>query len=159
MKKVVLTMVALLSMTAAMAQSENGERKARKRMTPTEMTSQMTKELNLTDDQKSKIQSLNEEYKDYLTGPVGMGPGKRGQRPDGNTGATQQQGQEKRQRPELSDEQKAEMKQHMAKREEYNAKLKGILTDDQYKTYQKQHMRRGPGGPRGGKSKDRSSND
>lgn len=150
-------MVALLSMTAAMAQSENGERKPRKQMTPTEMTSQMAKELKLTDSQKSKIQALNEAYKDYLGGPAGMGPGKRGKRPDAHTGATQQQGQEKPQRPELTDEQKAEMKQHMAKREEYNTKLKGILTDDQYKSYQKQHMRRGPGGPRGGKPKDRSN--
>ena len=40
----------------------------------------------------------------------------------------------------------------MEKRQEYDKKLKEILTEDQYKTYQEQNQRRGRGGfggPRG----------
>jgi Spy/CpxP family protein refolding chaperone len=48
------------------------------------------------------------------------------------------------------------MQQRMEKRQEYEKKLKEILTDDQFKTYQEQQQQRrgrggfgGPGGPRG----------
>lgn len=150
MKKIVLTMVALLTMTAAVAQSENGERKAPKQMTPAEMTSRMAKDLKLTDEQKAQVQALNEQYKDYLGGPA-MG-GRRPPKPDGQTGASQQQEQQRPQRPQMTEAQKAQMKQHKAKREEYDKKLKTILTSEQYKTYQKhqkRHGHRGPRGPRG----------
>ena len=62
------------------------------------------------------------------------------------------------QRPELTDEQKAKMKENMEKRQEYDKKLKDILTDEQYKQYEKMRPgrhghhghrgHRGPGGPR-----------
>lgn len=149
MKKIVLTMVALLSMTVMMAQNDKKEGKAPKQPTAEEMVERMAKELNLTADQKTKVLALNKEYKDVMRGPRGP----RGPRPDGETGATQQQKQQKQQkqqRPEMTDEQKAEMQKHMEKRKEYDAKLKSILTDDQYKKYQQQHQRRGGrhGGPR-----------
>ena len=52
------------------------------------------------------------------------------------------------QRPDMTDAQKAEMKQQKAKREEYAAKLKKILNDDQYEKYEKmQKHHRGHGGP------------
>ena len=53
MKKMILTLVALLSMTAVMAQNDNKERKAPKEMNPEEMTNRMTKDLELTADQVS----------------------------------------------------------------------------------------------------------
>lgn len=164
MKKIVMTMVALLAMTAAVAQQSdnNKERKAPKKPTPEEMTTRMAKDLNLTDEQKTKVQALNKEYEQVLGGP-----GFRGQRPpkgdfkkgdkkkgdvkkktDANTEASAQDGKRDGKRPELTDAQKQEMKQHRAKRKEYDAKLKQILTDDQYKSYQQQH-RRGHRGPRG----------
>ena len=160
MKKIMMTMVALLTMTAAVAQQSDNkaERKAPKKPTPQEMTDRMASDLKLTDAQKAKVLSLNKEYEGVLGGP-----GMRGQRPDkgdfkksdkktdANTEATAQQGKRDGKRPELTDAQKQEMKQHMAKRQEYEGKLKEILTDDQYKSYQKQH-RRGHGrhgGPRG----------
>ncbi|MBR1548723.1 MAG: hypothetical protein IJ637_08375 [Prevotella sp.] len=177
MKKIIMTMVALISMTAAMAQqSDNnkGELRAPRQITPEDVTNRMAQQLSLTDDQKTKVLKLNNEYKDVLAGP-GMGRGPRGPRPDGQTGATQQQGQqqdkssdkkaktndqqEQRQRPELTDEQKAQMQQNMQKRKEYNAKLKQILTDEQYQKYQQQHRRRGfggQGGPRGGRGQRQS---
>lgn len=149
MKKIVLTMVALLSMTAMMAQSENAERKAPKQVTPAEMTANMAKTLNLTEEQTTKVGALNEEYKDYLRGPR-MGGG-RPPKADAKTGATPQEGKG---RPELTDEQKAKMKEHRAKREEYDKKLQQVLTADQYKSWKKQHGRHGRhghhGGPRGG---------
>ena len=166
MKKIVMTMVALLSMTVAVAQqSDNnqGERRAPKQLTPEQMTERMAKDLNLTDAQKAKVTALNTEYKDVVAGP-GMGRGHRGPRPgakpDGQTGATQQQGKQmkaKAERPQLTDEQKAQMKQQMEKRKEYDQKLKQILTDEQYQNWQKHQKRRGPHGPRGGQRPEKAA--
>ena len=160
MKKIVLTMVALLSMTAMMAQNnDKGERKAPKEMTPEEMTEKMAKDLSLTPDQKTKVLALHKEYQDIHKGPR-MG-GHRSQKPqtDGETGATEQKRPE---RPQLTEEQKAEMQKQMERRGEFEKKLKEILNANQYEKYQKQHRHgrhgRGgfgpgqgprPGGPRG----------
>ena len=160
MKKIVMTMVALLTMTAAVAQNnENGERREFKKPTPEEMTNRMAESLKLDDKQKDKVLELNKEYESVLMGGPGMGRGfgrgQRGPRPDGETGATQNNDQQRPrpQLPELTDEQKAQMKQQMEKRQEYDKKLQKILTNEQYKTYQEQHQRRGGrggfGGPRG----------
>lgn len=167
MKKIVMTMVTLLAMTAAVAQtSDNQQQRQRrefKKPTPEEMTNRMAENLKLDDKQKAKVLELNKEYESVLAGPGrgrGFG-GPRGQRvprPDAQSGATQQQPQQaqddnqqqqRRQRPELTDEQKAQMKQMREKRQEYDKKLKEVLTDEQYQTYQKQQQRRGFGGPRG----------
>ena len=160
MKKIVMTMVALLTMTAAVAQnsennSNNRQRREFKKPTPEEMSNRMAENLKLTDKQKSKVLDLNKEYENVLMPGPGMGRGHRGPRPDGQTGATQKNDEQKAekkqgQRPELTDEQKAQMKQQMEKRQEYDKKLKNILTDEQYKTYQQQHQRRGGRGGRGG---------
>ena len=158
MKKIVMTMVALLTMTAAVAQNnENGQRPEFKKPTPEEMTNRMADQLKLDDKQKSKVLDLNKEYESVLMGPgMGRGFGRgmgRGPRPDGQTGASQNNDQQRPQRPQMTEEQRAQMQQMMEKRQEYDKKLKEILTDDQYKTYQEQHQRRGGrggfGGPRG----------
>jgi hypothetical protein len=152
MKKIVMTMVALLTMTTAMAQNnENGQRRGFQRQTPEEMTNRMADQLKLDDKQKSKVLDLNKEYEGVLGGPGmgrGFGRGMRGQRPDAQSGATEQNGQQRPQMPQLTEEQRVQMKQMMEKRQEYDKKLKDILTDDQYKTYQQQ--RRGGRGGRGG---------
>lgn len=154
MKKIVLTMVALLSMTVMQAQNNDKceckkEQKARKPMTPESMTEKMTKDLSLTDAQKTKVLALNKEYKDmFAKGPKMGGPRPQKPKADAETGATEQRPE----RPQLTDEQKAEMKQMKAQREEYNKKLKNILNDDQYKKYekmQKRHGRHGHGGHHG----------
>ncbi len=153
MKKIVMTMVALLTMTAAVAQDgEKRERREFKKPTPEEITNRMAEELKLDDKQKEKVLKLNKEYESVLMGGPGMGRGPRGPRPDGETGASKKNdGQKERpQRPEMTDEQKAKMKAHMEKRQEYDKKLKEILTDEQYETYKKMHQRHGRhGGPRG----------
>ncbi len=70
---------------------------------------------------------------------------------DAQTGATEQR-PERAERPQLTEDQKAKMEQFRAKRQEYDGKLKEILTPDQYQNYQQKNMRghRGPrpGGPR-----------
>lgn len=179
MKKMTLTMVALLSMTAMQAQNNNSTQTAKQAEaktlilpegqrpkvmdlngTPELRTERMAKELSLTDEQKAKVLKLNKEYQDVLA----QNPRQNNMRPrrqpqaDGATGATEQQ-QQKRERPQFTDEQKAEMKQNIEKRKAYNDQLKTILTEEQYQKYQKTQMRRSPrqgqgglrrqGGPRG----------
>lgn len=156
MKKIVLTMAALLTMMTAVAQQDdNNERKAPKKPTPEEMTNRLAEQLKLTDKQKTKVLALNKEYEDVIGGP-GMGMGGRrmgprpdGPRPDGQTGATAQPSQQ-RERPQLTDAQRKEMQQRMEKRQEYDAKLKKILTDEQLQEYQKMHQHRGGRGGHGG---------
>lgn len=158
MKKIVLTMVALLSMTVVMAQDAKSERKAPKEPSAEEMTDRMANDLKLTDEQKAKVLELNKEYKDVLKAPRRP----RGPRPDAQSGATQQEDQkdfkkgQRPERPELTDEQKAKFKAHHAKRQEYDKKLKQILTDDQYKSWKKKHGRHGR---RDGKRPDKASKD
>ena len=152
MKKIVLTMVALLSMTAAMAQDNSGERKAPKQPSVEEMTNRMAERLNLTDDQKTKVLELNKEYQNLLKDFRRP----RGPRPDGQTGATPRDGSQKGKRPELTDEQKARMKDFQVKREEYDEKMKQILNDDQYQNWKKMQGHHGrPGGPRDGRRPER----
>ena len=157
MKKIVMTMVALLTMTVAVAQNnENGQRRGFQRQTPEEMTNRMADQLKLDDKQKSKVLDLNKEYESVLAGP-GMGRGfGRGQGGPGGPGGFQ--GGQQGQRPQLTDEQRAEMQkmmqERMEKRQEYEKKLQKILTDDQFKTYQEQQQQRrrrgGFGGGQGG---------
>ena len=156
MKKIVMTMIALLTMTAAVAQNGNGERRFQ-RPTPEDQTNRMAEQLKLDDKQKAKVLDLNKEYENVLMGGMGRGFG-RGQGGPGGPGGFQ--GGQQGQRPELTEEQRAEMQkqmqQRMEKRQEYEKKLKEILTDDQFKTYQEQQQQRrgrggfgGQGGPRG----------
>lgn len=132
MKKFFLVMMALLTMTTAMAQPS--DRKAPKKMTHQEMTTQMTSKLKLNDAQKAKVAALNKEYQDILMPPE---PPKKadGSRPE----------------PPKNDDKAMPKKpnsKHMAKRQEYEKKLKQILTDEQYKNYQKMQP---PHGKRQGK--------
>ena len=153
MKKIFLTMFALLSMTAMMAQNDKSDKKAPKEPTPEEMTSRMAKDLDLTDAQKTKVLALNTEYKDMFKGGPRMG-GPRGPKPDGKSEATDNQ--QRPERPQMTDAQKAEMKKHMEQRKAYDQKLKSILTADQYKKWQKQQKRGPKGGPRDGKRPDKA---
>ena len=98
----------------------------------------MAEKLGLSSDQKTKVEALNKEYAELFTRPQM----RRATQGGSSTG----------ERPELTDEQKAQMKANMearrTKREEYNTKLKSILTDTQYQNYQSQMQSRR--GHRGG---------
>lgn len=127
MKKILLVMMALLTMTTAMAQPS--DRKAPKKMTHQEMTTQMTSKLKLNDAQKAKVAALNKEYQDILMPPEPpkMADGSRPEPPKNGDKAM----------PKKPDS------KHMAKRQEYEKKLKQILTDEQYKNYQKMQPHHG----------------
>ena len=128
MKTILMTVLAFLSLTVALAQSNNAERKAPRKMTHEEMTTKMVSQLKLNDAQKTKVAALNKEYQDYLMPepPQGEGPDKNGEEPDMKKPGNKKPGTDN----------------HQGKRQEYEKKLKKILTDDQYKSYQKM-------GPRG----------
>ena len=155
MKKILLTMVAILSMTAVQAQendNQNQQFRGPRQITPEQMTDRMTNDLKLTDEQKTKVLALNKEYEKVIAGPGMRGP--RPQRPDGESGATAQNNQQRPERPQMTEEQRQEMQKRMEQRQEYEKKLKEILTEDQYKQYQESRpQRRGFGrgpGRRGG---------
>ena len=108
MKKIALTMIALLTMTVAVAQdSEKSERKAPRQMTPEMMTERMSKDLSLTDAQKTKVLALNKEYQEIFKGPRMGRPRPPKPQADAETAATQQQRPQRPERPQLTDEQKA----------------------------------------------------
>ena len=132
MKKILLVRMALLTRTTAMAQPS--DRKAPKKMTHQEMTTQMTSKLKLNDAQKAKVAALNKEYQDILMPPE---PPKNA---DGSRPEPPKNGDKAM--PKKPDS------KHMAKRQEYEKKLKQILTDEQYKNYQKMQP---PHGKRPGK--------
>ena len=151
MKKIVLMMVALLSMTAVQAQESDKKQEQQfrgpRQVTPEQMTERMTNDLKLTDEQKTKVLALNKEYEKVIAGP-----GMRGPRPGRGNGEAQE-GQQRPERPQLTDEQREqlrkEMQERMKQREEYEQKLKEILTEDQYKQYQESRPRRRGFGGRG----------
>jgi Spy/CpxP family protein refolding chaperone len=61
MKKIFLTLVALMALTVAQAQNENGERRGPRQMDPQEMMANMEKELDLNADQKAKFADIMKE--------------------------------------------------------------------------------------------------
>lgn len=132
MKKMMLMLVALFSMIVAMAQNASG-RQPRKIDAAT-VTTMMTQKLGLNADQQKKVEALNKKYESVLRpGFGGPRPGKGGPRPQMGQGSVQDKSTG--QRPELTDEQKAEMKQRFEQRAAYEKELKNILSEDQYKTY------------------------
>ena len=134
MKKILLTMVALLSMTAVMAQDgDKKERKAPKEFNAEEMTNRMADDLELTAEQKAKVLDLNKDF-------------------------VKDQKEQMKERKEQMKERKEKRKEFGEKRKAYNEKLKSILTPEQYKKFQEKHRHGhhgrpghhgGPRGPRG----------
>lgn len=61
MKKIVLMMVALMTLTLAQAKTQKKPTN-QKKITHTEMTTQMTTKLKLSNAQKAKVAALNKEY-------------------------------------------------------------------------------------------------
>jgi Spy/CpxP family protein refolding chaperone len=153
MKKVILALVALVSMTAAQAQDDNQQKRERRPMDQTEMVKQRTddivKKYGLDNEQAGKLLSLNTKYADKMGRGFGGRRGFGGQRP----------GQRQGQRPEMTEEMRQQMetarKEQAEAMKQYDEELQTILTPEQYKAYkadQEQRMRQGGrrgGGPRG----------
>lgn len=155
MKRTVLALVAMMTMTAAMAQSNEQQAQGQRRQFDrTEMIKQRTddavKKYGLSEDQAAKLLELNTKYADKM-GPGMGGRGGRGMRPRPNFGNAQQG-----QRPEMTEEIRQRMetmrKERQAAQEEYDKEMKTILSEDQYKAYKadQEQMRNRMGGRRGG---------
>ena len=118
MKKILLTMVAILSLTAVQAQESDNKQQAQfrgpRQITPEQMADRMANDLKLTDEQKTKVLALNKEYEKVIAGPQMRGP--RPQRPDGESGATAQNGQQRPERPQMTEEQREQMQKEMQQR-------------------------------------------
>lgn len=169
MKKIVLLAVALVTMTQVQAENRKDrnlqvnvekqfDRRHHKDGNPVEfVTERMAKELNLNDAQKAQVLDLNTRYADMFRHPKrhGQKPPRGGngccckgdQKPpqmDNGQASAAPDGEKKpmdcKKKPDF--DKKPDMKEMKAKREAYDKELKTILTEDQYKLYQKQREER-----------------
>ncbi|MDY0154076.1 MAG: DUF4890 domain-containing protein [Prevotella sp.] len=140
MKKIMLTMIAAMTMSLAMAQNpSDGRPKNRPEpMTLEQITTQMQTKLGLNDEQYAKVKALNEKYADILKRPA-----MRGMRPNGFGNM------DNGERPQMTEEMKNMMEEHRTKRLAYENELKSILSTSQYTTYQNMMPKRGHRGPEG----------
>ena len=154
MKKVLLAMVAGMMMTAnVMAQEANQNGQERRQMDPKEMVKQRTeqtvKQYGLNEEQASKLLDLNTRFMGKIPmGPMGgqrMGQGRRPQM--GQMGQMPQRPQRpqndsvqgrRAQRGQMGGNFE-EMRKNM---ETYEAELKTILTEEQFKAYSKDQQSR-----------------
>jgi hypothetical protein len=141
MKKILLTIVAGMLMTAnVMAQEANQNRPERRQMDPKEMVKQRTdqtvQQYKLNEEQAAKLLELNKKYAEQMRqrGPR-MGRGNRGGRPERMDRANRDSMKQKpMQRPDRKLK-RERGPQGMNQMEGYEAELKTILTEKQYEAY------------------------
>lgn len=137
MKRLVMTLIAALTLGVAVAQNEgNCKGKCPKPMTAEQMTTQMTSKLGLDKSQAAKVKKLNSKYSALFQGP---GKGKGCQPPKMNNSGNNE-------RPQITESMKKEMQQRRSQERAYENELKTILTDNQYTSYQKMRPQHGPKG-------------
>lgn len=133
MKKIVMIAIAMIAISATAQEKEKMDRKtamkekmeARKNMTPEEATNaqteRMAKHLDLSENQKKQVhQMLSEQAAERKAKREAF---------EKNKG--------KNEKPALTDEQKEQLKkERKAKKEETDAKLKEILSEEQFTKYQ-----------------------
>lgn len=172
MKKTLLIAAAALMLCIgahAQTDSKSGNSEQRQKPDATQMaqnrTDRMVKKYGLNDTQAADLLTLNKKY----AGKMGPGAGRPGENKSsesettsaktsksrkasksGKASTTTSSSNERSGRPELTDAQKKEMQTN---RSEYEAELKKILTDEQYKSYQEDSKK----GPMGGQHGDKSS--
>lgn len=160
MKKIVLAIVAAITLSAtAMAQNENNQRRERRQQpNRTEMlkqrTDEMVKTYGLNEEQAQQLLELNTKYADKMGAMGGFQRGGNdGRRPQmdrrqqrGTQGGDTVQAQPQRPTRENMEERRKEMEQN---REAYAAELQKIMTEEQYKTYQADMQKRMQNGPQG----------
>ena len=174
-KTLLISATALMLSVCAFAQGD-GQRPPREKPDEATMvkmrTEHMVKRLELDETQAAKLLELNQKYPQMMMGgpggpgghggPGGPGmgrPPRDGQRPEAKADTLKPKKENKvkkdrNDRPQLTEEQMEKMK---VDREAYEAELKGILTEDQFKTWQEQGNRHPQGGRPGGRRGDRSS--
>ena len=156
MKKLVLTMIAMVAMSlSAMAQDTA---QVRRQFNPEQMakmrTDAVVQKYGLNEEQAKKLLDLNTRFAGKIRpmGPMG-GQRRGGQRMQGdrpqrmNPDSLRAQGQRRGQGQRGGGFNREEMQKNM---EDYNNELKAILTPEQYEAYQKdeQQNRRQFNGPR-----------
>ena len=125
-------------------------------------TERMAQQLGLDETQTAKLLELNQKYPNAMMGgPGGPGMGRpsRDTRDEQNTTDENASGKKAKKAKKAkktegeTNDREARMKEMQASREAYEAELKGILTDDQFKSWQEFRNRRpegrGPGGTGG----------
>ena len=166
MKRIVLTMMAALMISASAVAQGNENGGNRPQFDRAEMvknqTERMVKEYGLSEAQGEKLLALNEKYAGKIRmggfgGPRGPRGGQNGARPerrvDGQSGASPQQNQaqpENRERP-TREQIEARMKEMQANREAYNTELREIMSEEQYSRFEADQKRRMERGPRNGR--------
>ncbi|UKK50289.1 DUF4890 domain-containing protein [Prevotella sp. E13-17] len=143
MKKIVLALVALMTISMSVAAQDSTRVKPnRKQINPTEMINQRTKKMaetyGLNEEQTARLKELNTKFAKNMRGEHGMRGGNRGFQHNG--------GQHKGQH--FSQANRDSLRQAMRKNQEaYEAELKTILTEKQFKAYtedMKKMMRQNP---------------
>lgn len=144
MKKFMLTIIAAMTMSLAMAQNPSDGKPNRhpEPMIVEQITTQMQTKLGLNDEQYAKVKALNEKYADILKRPA-----MRGMRPNGFGNM------DNGERPQMIEEMKNMMEEYRTKRLAYENELKSILSTSQYTTYQNMMPKRGHRGPEDGNDK------
>lgn len=159
MKKLIFSIIAVMSLTTAIAQNNDRPRRdGQRNFDRTEMlkrrTDDVVKKYNLNSEQAEKLLALNTKFADKLNPRMGGFGRGRGSRPAPNFG-----GGNGGNRPEMTEEMRQNMEKMRQERQEaqkqYDAELQTIMTPEQFKAYQEdaekrmQEGRRRGGGPRG----------
>lgn len=140
MKKLFLVMALSLSVSMTWAQGNERVRVE----DPKERTEAMVSEYGLNEEQAKKLAELNEKYKDVLAPPRGPRPQQPGNGEMRRQRPPRQDGGVEGARPERiqgDNPMMGRMREMMEKRREqmeaYDKELKEIMTEDQFKAYQK----------------------
>jgi hypothetical protein len=152
MKKMIVTMMAAMLMsTTAMAQETQTEQRQHRKFDKTEMIKHRTDETvsryKLDDKQAKKLLELNTKYADKI-GPRGPHHGRHGA---GRPSMPPKEMKGERPEPPKDNGKMQERRKEMeANMKAYDAELKKIMTEDQYKSYQadQKKMREKRRGPR-----------
>ena len=151
MKKVVLTMIAAVAMSFSAMAQEQPQNDQRRQFNPEEMaknrTEEAVKKYGLNEDQAAKLLDLNKRFADKLRPNRNIRQG----RPGGNRERRMEMPDSTRKEMGQRTDMRARMEQMRKVQDEYNQELKGILTEEQFKAYEKdeQSRRQRFGGQRG----------
>lgn len=160
MKKMVLALIAAMTMaTSMMAQDDNQQNRERRQFDPVEMmkqrTEQMVKDYGLNEEQAKQLAELNTQFAGKMRQGRGFRPGgDRGPRPGGDRG--QRPGRRERMNTPQPDSAKVSAERPALNgfermreaREAYDKELQKIMTEEQYNAYKADEAKRMNRGPR-----------
>lgn len=130
MKKISLILVSLLMVGNLVMAQNRGNGRMNPRETAQEMTDRMVKAYSLNDEQKTQLQTVNQQFLEDAQKRFEAVRGQAGNNPSGE-------------RPRMTPEQREKMQQEMKdSREAYNAQIQKILTEEQYKSFLKDEQER-----------------